>query len=109
MSFRLEVTPDFEKSLKKLTKKYPSLKQEIKLLGLQLKENPTLGTAIGLDCYKIRISIKSKGKGKSGGGRVITHLYVEKETVYLLALYDKSEYENISEKYVKDQVRRIRE
>jgi hypothetical protein len=57
--------------------------------------NPDTGTFVGNNCYKIRIAIESKGKGKSGGARVITYLYVETETVYLLTIYDKSEKENL--------------
>ncbi|MBW1619900.1 type II toxin-antitoxin system RelE/ParE family toxin, partial [Empedobacter falsenii] len=52
-------------------------------------------------CYKIRLAIKSKGKGKSGGARVITHLFIENETIYLLSLYDKSEQDSISDKEIK--------
>jgi hypothetical protein len=51
---------------------------------------------IGRGCYKIRLSIASKSKGKSGGGRVITHVQVSKNTVYLLSIYDKSEMESIT-------------
>jgi hypothetical protein len=57
--------------------------------------NPETGTFVGNNCYKIRIAIESKGKGKSGGARVITYLYLEMETVYLLTIYDKSEKENL--------------
>lgn len=60
-----------------------------------LIKNPEAGTFIGNNCYKIRISIESKGKGKRGGARVITYLYVETETVYLLTIYDKGEKENL--------------
>jgi hypothetical protein len=49
-----------------------------------------------MDCYKIRLLIKSKGKGKSGGGRLITCVRFYKSTVFLLAVYDKSEFESIS-------------
>jgi hypothetical protein len=54
-----------------------------------------LGTFIGNNCYKIRLAIGSKGKGKSGGARVISYLYIKTETVYLLTIYDKSEKENL--------------
>lgn len=60
------------------------------------------GTPIGNDCYKIRLAIKSKGKGKSGGARVITHVYVSKTTVYLLIIYDKSDQKNISDNELKE-------
>ena len=53
------------------------------------------GTFISNNCYKIRVAIESKGKGKSGGARAITNVYIESETVYLLTIYDKSEKENL--------------
>jgi hypothetical protein len=53
-------------------------------------------------CYKIRLAIKSKGKGKSGGARVISHVYVVDNNVFLLAIYDKSEQENITDKEIND-------
>lgn len=56
------------------------------------------GTAIGNNCYKIRLAISSKGKGKSGGARLITNIVITEETVYLLSIYDKSEKENLSDK-----------
>ena len=97
MSFNILPTDNFEKELKKLSKKYPSLKIDLKSLFDSLLEKPFQGTSIGKSCYKIRLAIKSKGKGKSGGARVITNVFVTTETIYLLSIYDKSEYENISE------------
>lgn len=101
MSYKVKAIPRFEKNLKKLAKKYASVKSEYAALVKSLKEDPQQGTPIGHDCYKIRLSIASKGKGKSGGARVITHFYVSQDTVFLLSIYDKSEKENISEKQIK--------
>jgi hypothetical protein len=56
-----------------------------------------LGTPIGKNCFKIRLAIKSKGQGKSGGARVITCVLAVKETVVLLSIYDKAEKEDISD------------
>jgi len=98
MSYSVKILPKFEKSLKKLVKKYPSIKSEYIDLINQLKEQPTQGTALGNDCYKIRLSIASKGKGKSGGARVITHFYVSEKVVFLLSIYDKSDKATISDK-----------
>ncbi|HET6400693.1 MAG TPA: type II toxin-antitoxin system RelE/ParE family toxin [Candidatus Kapabacteria bacterium] len=57
---------------------------------------PDTGRSLGGGIFKIRLAIKSKGKGKSGGARVIT-AYFSKETVlYLLTIYDKSDQESIS-------------
>ncbi len=98
MSYRIELTAKFEKQSKRLSKKYPSVKSDLAKLGEELKENPTLGTPLGRNCFKIRMAITSKGKGKSGGARVITHIYVAKTTVYLLSVYDKSEQGDIEDK-----------
>lgn len=97
MSFSILATSFFERELKQLAKKYPSLKKDVAALVEQLLQQPAMGTPIGNDCYKIRLAITSKGKGKSGGARVITHLRVTQEFLYLLSIYDKSETENISD------------
>jgi mRNA-degrading endonuclease RelE of RelBE toxin-antitoxin system len=91
----------FEKQLKRLVKKYPSLKKEYLELIELLEENPIQGDPIGSNCYKIRIAIASKGKGKSGGARVIANIIVEDKLVYLISIYDKSEQTNISDKELK--------
>ncbi|HSF55518.1 MAG TPA: hypothetical protein VLA71_17310 [Algoriphagus sp.] len=101
MSFNVKVTGRFEKELKRLLKKFPSLKSEYLILIETLEAEPQTGVPLGNNCFKIRISIQSKGKGKSGGGRVITHFYVEKETVYLLSIYDKSERSSLSQVIIK--------
>lgn len=97
MSFSIIVTDSFEKELKHLSKKYPSIKSDLLHLAKHLIEQPTYGITIGSDCYKIRMAITSKGKGKSGGARIITHIRVTKEFLYLISIYDKSEAGNISD------------
>ncbi|MEO8148951.1 MAG: type II toxin-antitoxin system RelE/ParE family toxin [Bacteroidia bacterium] len=98
MSYKVKSIPKFEKELKRLVKKYPSLKKEFINLVQSLKSEPGQGDSLGNHCFKIRIAIASKGKGKSGGGRVITCLQIIESTVYLLTIFDKSEKENISDK-----------
>ncbi len=98
MSFNIEVTAFFSKQLKRLVKKFPSLKKEYSELINSLKENPEQGNKIGNNCYKIRLSIASKQKGKSGGARVITHVKVVDTKIYLLSIYDKSEQSDINDK-----------
>jgi hypothetical protein len=99
MSYNVKSIAVFEKQAKRLIKKYASLRKELLELVQELKENPEQGTAIGKGCFKIRISIASKGKGKSGGARVIT--------VYLLSIYDKSEKENLSDKELTELLKAI--
>ncbi|SKC01503.1 type II toxin-antitoxin system RelE/ParE family toxin [Dyadobacter psychrophilus] len=95
MSFELIVSTHFKKELKRLSKKYDSLKQDVHELGESLADNPAQGKPIGKDCFKIRLAIKSKGRGKSGGARVITCVFSLQEEVVLLSIYDKAEKENI--------------
>jgi len=101
MSYNVVTIAPFRKEAKKLIKKYPSLKNELTELGNQLSNNPTKGTSLGNDCFKIRLAIASKGKGKSGGARVITHFYVAEDTIYLLSIYDKSDKENIPDSQIR--------
>jgi len=98
MSYNIIAVPAFKKELKKLAKKYHSLKTDLAALFESLAENPTQGISLGNNCYKIRIAIESKGKGKSGGARVITNIVVTETVVYLLSIYDKSEKENLTDK-----------
>jgi mRNA-degrading endonuclease RelE of RelBE toxin-antitoxin system len=91
MKYNVLTIPPFDRQLKRLAKKFPSLKTEYAALIKDLEENPQKGTPLGNNCFKIRLAIASKGRGKSSGTRVVTHFYIENETVFLLAIYDKSE------------------
>ena len=103
MSYEVIATQRFRRDIKALVKKYPSLKKEYEELINNLSENPQLyGTSLGNNCYKIRVAIASKGKGKSGGARVITHIVVKDKIVFLLTMYDKSEKEAISDKEIQE-------
>ncbi len=98
MSYKVKSIPYFDRQAKRLTRKFPSFKNELSELLDSLEVDPTQGTALGNNCYKIRIAIKSKGKGKSGGARAITHVIAVREHVYLLTVFDKSEKNDISDK-----------
>lgn len=102
MSYSIKTIPKFDKNLKRLSKKYPSLKLDFIRFIESLKDNPTQGDLIYPNCYKIRLKITSKGKGKSGGARIITHVLVEKKVVYLLSVYNKSEKATVSNRELKD-------
>lgn len=94
---------NFDRKVKRLIKKFPSLLAELIELQEQLIENPEMGTHIAtyLDSklFKIRMASASKGQGKSGGFRVITYVVKEQEPkgfiVNLLTIFDKSEESNI--------------
>lgn len=87
MSFKVTPTPTFAKSLKALAKRHRSLKEDVKAFVAELERDPLQGVELTAGIRKIRMAIKSKGAGKSGGARVITYnvLVTEEEgTVYLL-------------------------
>lgn len=107
MNYRIDSIDIFEKQAARLIKKYPSLKKEIFDLIQTLKVNPNQGTAIGKSCYKIRLSISSKGKGKSGGARIITHIVIKNKIVFLLSIYDKSEQPDISDNDLKNLLKKV--
>lgn len=102
MSYNISSIPIFDKQAKRLAKKYPSLKKDLVALLESLAEKPNMGTALGNNFYKIRLPIVSKGKGKSGGARIITYVKVIGTTVFLSSIYDKSEKNTITDKELKD-------
>lgn len=107
MNYNLIITPTFEREIKPLLKKHKSLKNDLVNLFNSLEINPKQGKSLGKDCYKIRMAISSKGKGKSGGARVITCVRVTAEKIYLISIYDKSDKEDISDKELNELLRLI--
>ena len=103
MSYNILSIPVFDKQVKRLSKKYPSLKTDLTSLITKLRDEPTHGTSLGNNFYKIRLAVASKGKGKSAGARVITYVKITQNTVYLTSIFDKSDKSTISEKEL-DQV-----
>ena len=108
MSYSIINTPRFAKEAKKLSKRYASLKAELGILNHTLQNDPHTGTSLCNNTYKIRLAIKSKGKGKSGGARIITYSITEDREIYLLTIYDKSEMENIDDKSLKQLITDIK-
>jgi mRNA-degrading endonuclease RelE of RelBE toxin-antitoxin system len=102
MSYSIVPTLDFLRKVKKLSKKYPSFKSDLTNLKESLLENPLQGDGLGNDCYKVRMAIESKNKGKSGGARVITCVKIVNETIYLLSIYDKSSQSTITDKVLNE-------
>ncbi len=103
---KVKISKDFNRESKRLYKKYASLAKEVLNLIHLLEKDPFQGTPLGQNCYKIRLKIASKNTGKSGGGRVITNIVIEKETLTLLSIYDKSEQSDISDAEI---IKRLKE
>jgi len=102
---------EFKRQFKKLAKKYHSLIEDTEKLVAELKINPDLGTDLGNNVRKVRMSISSKGKGKSGGARVITYKLIpldsDKIELSLLTIYDKNEIQNVSDDFIKTLVEQL--
>jgi mRNA-degrading endonuclease RelE of RelBE toxin-antitoxin system len=116
MKCEIIAVDNFRREAKRLGKKYRSLKDELAELGDNLEVEPRTGLSLGNDIYKIRIAVRSKGRGKSGGLRVITRVVEvqvkvvdsnKKCVVYLLSIYDKSEMPSISDKRLKEIIESI--
>ncbi len=97
MSYKIVPARHFNGEVKRLVKKYPSLKKELIALLISLKVDPKQGNPLGDDVFKIRLAIKSKNKGKVGGARVITFVHAANTTVFLIAIYSKGEKDDISD------------
>ena len=105
MSYNIQLTENFTKEAKKLIKKYASLKKELEELFEELQDHPTKGTPLGNDIYKIRLAISSKGKGKSGGARVMSFVKVSETTVLLFSIYSKGTKDTISDKEIEELIK----
>ena len=103
--------PEFERGIKVLRKKYPSFENDYDAFLDELEKNPFSGESLGQHTYKYRMAIASKGKGKSGGARVITY-NLQKQSddevlITLMSIYDKSDMENVSDAYLRSLVKEI--
>ena len=107
MNFSVIPSDKFKKEAKRLIKKFPSLRQELTDLSITLAKEPETGTPLGGDTYKIRLAIKSKGKGKSGGSRVIIYVVTHNKEVYLLTIYDKSDFDSVDDKTIKNIIKTL--
>lgn len=100
MKYRIAFTDDFSRQFKELKKKYASASADLATLLAELQENPQAGESLGRNCYKVRVRIKAKNTGKSGGARAITCVKLIDDIIFLLAIYDKADRETISDKEI---------
>ena len=107
MSYSIVFSFSFNNEVKSLTKKYPSLKNDILMLIMRLKENPAQGTSLGNNIYKVRLAVTSKGRGKSGGARVMTLVKIEENRIVLFFIYNKGDRDSLSKKEIKELIKDI--
>ena len=105
MNFNIRTISSFDKKLKKLAKKYRSIKNDLIALAADLKTNPYQGADLGNGLRKVRMAISDKKKGKSHGARVITYtalVSVEEGTIVLLTIYDKADRDSIDSQEINE-------
>lgn len=105
MNYNIRTYRLFDKELKRLAKRYKSLKHGLEILIGELRKNPALGVDLGHGVHKVRMAISAKGKEKSAGARIITvilDLSDKEKEIGLHFIYDKSERENITDKELQD-------
>jgi hypothetical protein len=107
MKYDVHTTSRFDKELKRLVKKYPSLRDEAIALIISLETNPLQGTDMGNGVRKIRVAVQSKGKGKKGGVRIMTCIKMVQERLYLFSIYNKGEQDNISDAEINKLIKEI--
>lgn len=110
MNWKISTVPDFDREVKRLAKKYKSLRSDLSEFQKEIQKNPYLGTEIIPGVRKIRMAISSKGKGKSGGARIISFIAVNDaitNEIILLYIYDKSETPNIQTDYLRQQIKEL--
>ena len=102
---------EFKRGAKALRKKYPSFQSDYDTFLKELEADPFGGEPLGHHTYKYRMAIASKGKGKSGGSRVLTYNIQQQPEdevlVTLMTIYDKSDISNVSENYIRALVQQI--
>ena len=103
MNVTLHLHDEFKRQFRQLRKKYRSLTDDLEEFQKELKENPFQGDDLGGGVRKIRMAIGSKGKGKSGGARILTLnvLVSDDADITLLTIYDKNEIDNVSDEYIR--------
>lgn len=110
MNYDIITTPGFERAFKALAKRHRSLKRDILDFTRSLQENPFQGDELSPGIHKIRMAITSKGRGKSGGARVITYTVLAAKTegyVYLIDIYDKADYSNVDVTVIQKMINNI--
>lgn len=111
MKVTFDYLDEFQREAKALRKKYPSFEDDYNTFLDELEQNPFSGESLGKHTYKNRMAIASKGKGKSGGARVITYnLQQQSEDeviITLMTIYDKSDISNVSDAYLRSLVKEV--
>lgn len=104
---KVRMSEDFRTAYKRLKKRHRSLQQDFEKLLYSLLQNPMQGVELDDGVRKVRLAITSKGRGKSGGARVIIRVRIVADELQLLYIYDKADYDNVSDAFLRDVMKRM--
>lgn len=105
MNISIRTTKDFDRAYRKLCKHYRSLPDDFRSFIHELETQAIEGKEVIEHVFKYRIAISSKGKGKAGGGRILTYEIMavkEEKSITLTFIYDKSAQSSVSQKEIKE-------
>ncbi len=103
----VRISEDFRVAYKRLKKRYKSLEADFERLLASLLQNPMQGVELESGVRKVRLAITSKGRGKSGGARVIIRVRIVADELQLLYIYDKSDFENVNDAFLRNVMKRM--
>jgi len=96
---QIDLTPEFQQSLKKLAKRYPSIRKDLQVAIGELQNGNFVGDQIpgvgNFTVQKVRVRNRDIQKGKSAGYRLIYQIESPAQLLLLL-LYSKSDRADIS-------------
>ena len=104
---KVRMSEDFRTAYKRLKKRHKSLEYDFEQLLLSLLQDPYQGVELEGGTRKVRLAITSKGRGKSGGARVIIRVRIVADELQLLYIYDKVDFENVNDAYLRDVMKRM--
>ena len=103
----IKMSDDFKVAYKRLKKRHRSLEADFERLLASLLVNPEQGVELIEGTRKIRLAITSKGRGRSGGARVIIRARIVEDELQLIYIYDKADYATISDTFLRDILKRV--
>jgi mRNA-degrading endonuclease RelE of RelBE toxin-antitoxin system len=104
MTYKVQLTASFKRSVKKLKRRYPHIKDDLQEGVELLLRTPQLGVIIprSSGIRKVRLSNRDAKRGKSGGYRLLYYLEDhESQTLYLLFVYSKSDRASVTQRELK--------
>lgn len=104
---KIRISEEFRIAFKRLKKRHKSLETDFEQLLASLLLDPMQGVELEGGARKVRLAITSKGRGKSGGARVIIRIRIVADELQLLYIYDKADFNNINDAYLRDVMRRM--